>query len=262
MALISMACYDTEENGRSKFTKRTLTSLLTTVDFNKHSLCVIDNGSCEDTVTFLKDFQKKFPVKENLNVIFNDRNLGTAKAVNQGIRLRKPNQHVVKMDNDVVVETAGWVDEMEECIRRMPKIGLVGLKRLDLEDSPNHTNPYYRSELIMLPHQTGERWLVCERVTHMIGTCQMVASALLDQIGGFEQPSVYGYDDTIICCKSRLLKFTNVYLPHVVAHHIDWGGTLDHVWKIEQAKQFEKQVEKILSDYRRGRRRMYVDVFA
>jgi GT2 family glycosyltransferase len=262
MALICMACFDTIENGRTGFTKKTLESLLNTVDFTKHQLAVIDNNSCDETLEILKKFESDFPVKERLAIIYNHKNIGTAKAINKGIRLRKPGQHVIKMDNDVAIEMAGWVDEMEECIAREPKIGLVGLKRMDLLESPDHPNSYYRSQLIMLPHQPGDRWIVCEKINHMMGTCQMISSALLDKIGGFEQPSLYGYDDTILCHKSSLLSFINVYLPHIVVHHLDMGGTPEHAWKIQQANKFEKEVETMLVDFKKKRRPMYVDIFS
>ena len=77
-----------------KYTIETLFSLLKTVDFNKHRLIVIDNNSCNDTKQALKDFRYYFMQKNNFlfcnyEVITNDENLGTAKAVNKGIKKRK-----------------------------------------------------------------------------------------------------------------------------------------------------------------------------
>ncbi len=262
MALICMACYDTVENGRTGYTKQTLESLLNTVDFSRHNLVVIDNGSCQKTIDLLADFEKNFTFEQNITLIFNGKNIGTAKAINKGIKLRKANQHVIKMDNDVTFDTAGWVDEMEACVERQPKIGLVGLKRMDLQDSPDHSNNYYRSQLIMLPHKPGQKWIICEKITHMMGTCQLLSSALLDKIGGFEQPAVYGYDDTIVCYKSNLLSFINVYLPHIAINHLDTGGTAEHEWKKDLAKRHLKEVDKILEDLKKGRRSVYHNIFS
>lgn len=262
MAIICMACYDTVENGRTKYTSATLSSLLKTVNFERHNLVIIDNGSAADTLSLLDRYETDFPYPERLTVVYNGKNLGTAKAINRGIRLRKPGQHVVKMDNDVVIANPGWVDEMEECIRRQPKIGLVGLKRMDLQESPDHKDSYYRSQLIMLPHERGERWIVAEQINHMMGTCQMLSSNLLDKIGGFEQPHLYGYDDTIVSYKSTLLNFINIYLPHIIIDHIDTGGTPEHAWKIQQARFYEKDLQQLLKEFRKGKKPIYYDIYA
>ena len=48
MALIAMAVHDTVENGRSKYTEKTLRTLLDTVDWHDHRLIIVDNNSCKD----------------------------------------------------------------------------------------------------------------------------------------------------------------------------------------------------------------------
>jgi predicted RecA/RadA family phage recombinase len=63
------------------------------------------------------------------------------------------------------------------------------LKRKDCWEHPEHEQPDLRSTLFMLPHQSGERWIVGERVFHVMGTCQMYNSAFLDKIGYLYQPS-------------------------------------------------------------------------
>jgi len=262
MALICMASFDTTENKRTDYTKKTLESLLKTVDFEKHQLALIDNGSCTETLNLLASFENSFPQKNNITILLNDKNIGTARAINKGIRLRKPDQHVIKMDNDITFESAGWADEMEACVTRMPKIGLVGLKRMDLHDHPDHENKYYRSQLIMLPHEPGERWIICEKVNHMMGSCQLLSAALLNKIGGFEQPALYGYDDTIVCYKSNLLSFLNVYLPHIAINHLDTGGTAEHEWKKDVARLHRKEVDKMLEDFKRGKKPVYHNIFA
>ena len=49
-----MAIYDTVENDRTKYTKRTLDNIFNgNVDFDKHRLIVIDNDSCKETKELL-----------------------------------------------------------------------------------------------------------------------------------------------------------------------------------------------------------------
>jgi hypothetical protein len=56
MALIAMAVYDTDENGRTDYTARTLKSILDTVNLDRHRVVIVDNASCADTKRILDLF--------------------------------------------------------------------------------------------------------------------------------------------------------------------------------------------------------------
>jgi len=231
MSLIIMCCHDTEDNGRSEYTKRTLEGLRKTVDWDKHRLVVIDNGSCEVTKAILRDcvfgmvWTYPEPTVIRPTVITLPENIGTARGINEGLKLRKPSEHCIKIDNDVVINYTGWVDEMEAAIERDNTIGVLGLKRKDLRQTPNDPDPDFRSEFVMLPHEPGERWIVVERSRDVMGTCTMLNWRLLDTVGYFVQAGVYGFDDTLMSLRSLLGGFWNGFLPHIDIDHIDVGGT-------------------------------------
>jgi GT2 family glycosyltransferase len=258
MALIAMAVHDTEENGRSGLTEQTLFSLFENTDWNRHRLIIVDNNSCAKTKELYQHI-----IQHNMaeKIIFNSENLGTAEAINRAWIFRKPGENCIKMDNDVIIKEDGrWIDDMEEAIRREPKIGQVGLKRKDLWESPERTD-FYKSELIMLPHQPGERWMVVEKVNHVMGTCQMYSSALLDKIGYLYQPRLYGFDDSLASVRSHLAGFISVFLPHIEIDHIDPGGTPYQTWKENHAGEQWQEYHKVLREYREGTRPIYYNPF-
>jgi GT2 family glycosyltransferase len=256
MALIAMAVHDTEENGRSELTRKTLGSLSRTVDLDHDRLFIIDNGSCGETKILLDAYFNTYFGKQ-ISIITLPENIGTAKAINLAWKERKPGEHCIKMDNDVVINQSGWVEEMEAAIEREPQIGIIGLKRKDLAEYPGNPNKQYNSELLMLPHQPYEKWIVVERVKHVMGTCQMYNSALLDKIGFLYQPSLYGYDDTISSYRCNIAQFLNVFLPHIDIDHIDPGGTDYTKWKQDQAAEYAPGLIKIINDYISGARPIY-----
>lgn len=228
MALIIMAVYDTEENGRSEYTKETLNKLFQTVNFDKDRLLIIDNNSCLETkknINYFYENSKVFTMRNthNLFVITNSENLGTAKAINQGLKLRKEGENCIKIDNDVIINRSGWVEEMEAVIERDPTIGIVGLKRKDIDFDANNANPEYRSQLVQLSHERGQSWITVEKGMYIMGTCTMFNHKLIDKIGGMKQPGLYGLDDTLYSLRSELSGFWNCYLPHVDIDHIDRG---------------------------------------
>ena len=253
MALIALACYDTEENGRSEYTEKVLDSLLDYIhNHPQHRIIIIDNNSCERTKEILSAFDHS--TGEVCAIITNEENVGTANAINQAWRLRNEGEHLIKMDNDCIVNYEGdWVSEMERAIERDPKIGIIGLKRKDCIEEPSR-NDFYKSELQMLPHKPGEPWIVIEKVNHVMGTCQMYNAALIDKIGGlYQMGGLYGYDDALAAVRCELAGFYNCFLPHIDIDHIDRGDTLYQKEKEAYAWQRMEQFNATKKAMREGK---------
>lgn len=263
-SIICMAVHDSDENGRSEYTSQTLRALMDTVDFSKHRLVVIDNASCERTREIIDDFMT--PIngyhvsrEEDPPVIYirNDENIGTARAVNKGIALRKPGEFVIKMDNDCVVNDIGWVEEMELAFKVAPEIGILGLKRKDLNDRPDAPELHYQTQLQMLPHAPGEKWQIVELVREVMGTCTMYNPLLLDKVGYLWQPGLYGFDDVMISLRSKMAGFANAFLPHIDIDHIDAAETPYSGWKIQQTGERWEAFKEAYNSYKEGRRPIY-----
>ena len=287
MALIAMAVYDTPENRRADMTRDTLNSLARTVDFSRHRLVVVDNGStCEHTIRrlgWLQPDARPHPgtgyMLPPARVIRNTENRGTARAVNQGWMLRNPGEHCVKMDNDVAFHQSGWLDVLEEAVVRpsicidgtLRRLGIIGLKRDDLEECPDHDNPWFRSELRMLPHRPGERWvavgaatchpkgeIAVERVHHVMGTCQLYSSDLLDRIGYLYQGGrLYGFDDALSAVRAREAGFYSAFLCNYRITHLDPGGDAFCDWKARYAGDWIDTFHRLADAYLSGARPPY-----
>lgn len=254
--LIAMAIWDTVENNRTEMTRRTLESLSSTVDWSKHRLIVSDNGSCQNTRDMLIRMRHGIPFL----VIQNGENIGTARAINRCWSYRKPKEHVVKMDNDVVINHNGWADELEEVFSREPSIGICGLKRKDLDERPDHPHSHYKSVLGMLPHQPGQSWIVVEECNHIMGTCQAYNSDLIEKMGYlFQGDWKYGFDDSIASLRAHILGFRTVFLPHVNIDHIDPGGTPYQKWKEDLAGAMMGRFGEIVVEYKTGKRLPFYD---
>jgi hypothetical protein len=263
MALIAMAVYCTEENKKDECLIKTLRSLQSTVDFNKHRMGLRINASTLQTAYMLRDFcyniPSRFCIQEALpneeGVIYD--NIGTAKAINKVWQLRKPGEHCIKMDDDIVINSPGWIDELEEAIRRDPTIGQVGLKRKDCWEWPGHEQSDWRSELHMLPHVPGEPWQIVEKVKHVIGSCVMHSAALLDKVGYLYQPSLYGYDDVVMSHRTHLAGFYSCFLPHINIDHIDPGDTPYQDWKQKHSGEVTQQVIDLVHEMYNGTKPIY-----
>jgi GT2 family glycosyltransferase len=225
------------------------------VNFKKHSLGLCINSATKKTVSLIGKYADIIS-----EVIPNKENVGTAEAINKIWQLRDAHENAIKMDDDVVIRQEDWIDLMEESISREPTIGQIGLKRKDLMESP-YRDDFYKSELILLPHQPGERWIVIEKVNHVMGTCQMYSAQLLEKIGYLYQPKLYGFDDSLASFRSQLAGFINVFLPQIEIDHIDPGGTMYQSWKERHSGEQWEEYHQTLKDYETGKRSIYYNPF-
>lgn len=248
-----MAVYDTEENDRTKYTKTTLKNLVKTVDLTKHRVIIVDNASCSATKKLLDTYKDKF------TIITLERNLGTAKGINYAWRMRKKDEFVVKMDNDVVIHDTLWVDKLEAAMRKDEHIGILGLKRKDLEERPDHPNQHYRTVLSFLPHVKGEEWVVFEEAQHCMGTCQMYSPKLLEKIGYLVQPSIYGFDDSLASFRARVAGFKVGFLPSIPIDHIDTGENLYQREKERIASADISRYREMIAGYKNGTLSVYYE---
>ena len=257
MALIAMAVHDTEENGRAEMTERVLVETMANVDHTRHRLIIIDNDSCAESKRVMRMASEWF----GADVITNNTNFGTAEAINKAWVLARPDEYVIKIDNDCAIGHGGWADEMEEAMRRAPHIGILGLKRKDLWECPWHQEERFRSTLEMLPHEAGQRWVVVEYVNHVMGTCQMYSPELRAKIGYLCQPRLYGFDDSLAAIRCHVAGYKNAFLPHIEIDHIDPGGTAYQDWKHRVSGEDMAEYNRLKHGYQTGQIPIYYNPF-
>jgi GT2 family glycosyltransferase len=256
MSLIAMCCFDTIENKRSDYTRQTLESLYKTVNQERHRIIIIDNNSCKETKDLISSFYESNPL---VTVITLSENVGTARGINLAIKMRKDGESVTKLDNDCVINYNGWADDLEEAIKRDPTIGICALKRVDLEEHPEHELDHYRSKLYMLPREKGQSWLIAEHVQHCMGTCTMFNPLLLDKVGFMWQKGLYALDDFEIAVRCNMLGFKNVFLPHIPIIHVDTGDTDYTHWKVKYAGEVWDSTLERINNYKNGTIPIYYD---
>lgn len=254
-ALICMAVYDTDSNNRTEYTKQAVTSLIETTNNETTRIFLIDNDSCKKTKDYLKSVQRF----SNVSVFTNKENLGTAGAINIGIKYRDKDEYVVKIDNDIVIHRIGWVEEMARCFKNDPTIGILGLKRKDLPNSPK--SEQYPTTLRFLPHKEGNPWNIIEECPDIIGSCTMFNPLLLDKIGYLYQPGLYGFEDCLVSERSQLAGFYNAFYPSVEIDHIDDGKNPFNKWKQNHAGLYMAEVNKTIGEYRDGTRSIYFNPY-
>lgn len=229
MTLISQCVYCTPENGKLKYYKKCLASLLRTVDLKKHRLMIIDNSCSEETEDFIDNVVKELDL--NITVLHLKENVGTARGINMAIAIREPGEIVIKTDDDLTWEKAGWVERMESAMT--DEVGILGLKRGDVY-----------GEMI-----ADGKLLWCHDI---MGTCTAYNPLMLDKVGFLTQPSLYGFDDTIFSVRSEAAGFRNAFMKGEKIVNLDEGGTDYTEWKKREAGDYLNEVGEMIRMIKEG----------
>lgn len=261
--LIAVPVYDTEANGRAELTQKVLPQLLETISAGVR-VVVYDNGSCAVTKDFLTQFNLDHP--SVFDVVFGDRNIGIADAVNRIWRnFSMPNEVLCKMDNDCFIRDKGWTDVIKFAFKRNPDIGILGLKRKDVEEHPNHIIPHYKSRMYYVNHKPGEKWIPIEEVNHVMGTCYSFNPSMLRHFGYLQQPdTVYGFDDATSAVRAHKIGYKTCFLPHIEIDHLDIDLNSDKhkvytEWKSQQAEDGGPRYSSYAKQIKSGKLSAYYD---
>ena len=140
-------------------------------------LIIVDNGSDDGTARYLKGLESGGAV-----IIRNDKNLGFAKAVNQGLALSKA-PYVCVMNNDTIAAD-GWLKEMVAVMDSHPDIGV-------LNPSSNTLGQF----------SGGERSGSIQEMSTCRGFCMMIRRDVIEKIGFLDESFDIGFFEETDYCK-------------------------------------------------------------
>ena len=248
-----MSVWDTEENNRSNYTHSCLYSLLKTVDFDLHSLIVVDNGSCERTKHTLHHFQNVI----RMMVIENETNVGQAAALNQAFAYNTEPSSLIRIDNDIIFKTEDWVEILEETVERDSTIGIAAAKRRDLIDSPNRPDGCWsKTSLRMLNQERGQRWIAVEDINETLGSVQLINKELFKKIGYLDVFGKWGLEDHGYAVRAKLAGFKSCYVCGIDIEHLDdvQEEAPYQLWKRKTAAEMMPEMDRIVNEYKNGTR--------
>lgn len=173
-----------------------------------NKVVIVDNGSNEETVRVLK----KIESSSNSKIIYNDKNLGIAKALNQGVEYSKKFDYdwILTLDNDseatkdMVASMLKWYgryENKEEIKIIFPEyIEKKQVKNIELFKS-NLDN--YQYEYILFDNTSGN----------------LVKATTFEEVGGFKEEFFIDSVDHDFCLRikkngGKMVKLKGVYLLH------------------------------------------------
>jgi GT2 family glycosyltransferase/Flp pilus assembly protein TadD len=204
---------------KAELTRQCLIQLAATTTDVSYELIVVDNASTDGTTELLNG------LKGDVQVIRNDRNLGFAKACNQGARAAR-GTYVVFLNNDTVPLT-NWLKPLVSEVEEHPEVGVVGSKLLFADGTVQHAGVVFQRSQLCPYHiyrrQPSDLPAVNQRREFQVvtGACMLVRKDLFDAVGMFDEGYRNGFEDVDLCLKIRDKGHHIVYQPRSVLYHLE-----------------------------------------
>jgi len=203
-----------------KFIKFCLDSVLAQ-DYNGFEIIVIDNGSMDGTVTFIKE---EYP---QIRLIENSRNLGAAKARNQGIEVSK-GEWILTLDCDITLE-GGFLKKIIEFVSESGEsIGSLQPKILNIDKKIIYSCGIHLSWLrrffdINKGKVNNQKFNTPQYIFGACSAAALYSRHMLEEIkedtGYFDERFFFLVEDVDLAWRAQKKGFKAIFFPLALCYH-------------------------------------------
>ena len=185
---------------------------------------VVDNGSIDGSGIEVKN---RFPY---VHLIENEKNLGFAKATNQGLQ-RAVGKYVLLLNPDTRVKS-GAIERLVSFMNASPKVGIAGVQLLNSDGSKQNSIANFPSLATELLNKSLLRWLFPKafpgkkrdypepiEVDSVIGACVMVRREAIEQVGLLDEDYFLFLEETDWCYRMKQAGWKVNHVPDVKIDH-------------------------------------------
>jgi len=184
-----------------KYTRRCLESLNLSSLPAWVEVIVVDNGSTDGTVKYLRNISR-------IKLIENKQNLGYSRAVNMGIQAAHADADIVLLNNDVELIEANWLDRLSEVAYTNEELGIIGVKIVQDAGTLQHCGAYLPLDTCWGQQIAGGEVDIgqyagiyeCESV---VFACVYIKRTVLNSIGLLSEDFFAYFEDTDFCLRAR-----------------------------------------------------------
>ncbi|MFH1587671.1 MAG: glycosyltransferase family 2 protein [Candidatus Diapherotrites archaeon] len=193
------------------FTRKCLESIGRNTFYSPYEIIVVDNGSSDGSVEFLRQKRKEGKIK----LIENSSNMGFAGGNNQGIDASK-GSYIFLLNNDTTVN-GHWLASLVRVMDAYEKAGIVGCRLVYPNGKLQHAGAKIDDAGIArnLP-EGGER-----EVEYVTGAALMIKREVIDKIGKLDEGfnPIY-FEEVDWCYRAWRAGFSVIYTPDTtIVHH-------------------------------------------
>jgi len=203
----------------AEITKNCLESVVKSIE-NKinYEIILVDNASSDKTISLLTDYGLRIT---NLKLIKNDKNLGFAKANNQGVKVAK-GKYILFLNSDIVVLEDAIAKLLDFFKTKENTIHFLGGKLLNKNLSPQPScGPFYTLPVVFgALFLRGDYWGLTrsspnkvKEVDWVSGACILTKKEHFDKIGGFDEKIFMYMDEIDLLYRAKKQEFKVYFYP-------------------------------------------------
>ena len=183
------------------YTKECLGALREVTEHDDWRVVVVDNGSTDGTVEWLR-------AQAWLSVLPQPQNLGYARACNLGMTAADPADDIVLLNNDVVVDDPQWLTNLQAAAHSDPAAGVVGARLLADDGRISHLGSYLLPVSLRGEQLGGQELDVgqCRRtreVEAVVFALVYLRRDTLDRVGLLDESYFAYFEDSDYCLRVR-----------------------------------------------------------
>lgn len=198
------------------FTRLCLESVLLNTSDPGFELIVVDNGSTDGSSEYLLELSRLY---ESIRVLFNNENLGFARACNQGLSLAR-NDILVLLNNDTIVPP-GWLAGLVRGLQE-PNVGMVGpvTNRCGNEAEVTVSYETYGGMLDYADQRSMEYTGQTASLRMLTMFCVAFTRKIHEQIGHIDESFEIGFfEDEDYSMRLAQAGYTLICMEDVFVHH-------------------------------------------
>lgn len=181
-----------------------------------YELIIVDNGSTDDTVGYLKK-------QSDIQAIYNHQNAGFAKGCNQGAAIAT-GDNLLFLNNDTIV-TENWLTNMLKVLYSNELIGIVGpvSNKCSGRQQVRASYPDFSEGLENFARERCKKYSGVTRYSsRLIGFCLLIKKHVWDEVGPFdEQFGMGNFEDDDLCLRVLEAGYMSMIVKDSFIHHFD-----------------------------------------
>jgi len=194
-----------------------------TVDVNRTEIIIVDNGSSDGTVEYLKEIPW-------IKTILNQKNLGFVAGNNLAIKTVAPDRDIILLNNDIEIHDPEWIHKFQKTAYGDEKIGIVGCRIRRPGGMLQHVGTYmpdftFWGQQIGSGEKDINQYDTDRDVEGVVFACVYIKSDVIKKIGGLCTDYFSYFEDTDYCLAALQAGFRVVNCGLLTVIHHEHAST-------------------------------------
>ncbi|MBV9924341.1 MAG: glycosyltransferase [Acidobacteria bacterium] len=235
------------------YTKRCLETLRGRTAFNDYEVVVVDNGSTDGTVEYLRSLPW-------LRLLENRENLGFVRGNNRALAESVGDSDFVLLNNDTEIVQPDWLSRLQATAYGAPEVGIVGARLRRPDGMLQHAGTYMPIETFW-GQQLGagekdvNQFNADAEVEGVVFACAYIKREVYERVGPLDEDYFSYFEDSDYCLKARSQGF-KVFCcgSATIVHHENTSTkvnkvSFEHLF-LESQKTFRRKWQAALESSR------------